>query len=279
MDFRNPNAQRIDDYDIPRIASYIGVGEDEIHAFMEVEAAGSGFDSSGRPKMLFEPHKFYIHLGEGPKRDAAVKAGLAYKRWGGKPYPKESYTRLAAAMQIDADAAIKSCSWGLTQILGEYYDELGYASPLAMVQAYMADEAQHLEDTIKLLKLWKIDDDLRAHRWEVVARAWNGAGYAKHNYHGKLKAAYIKWTKIKDTVWPPKDWKADEKPVETPKPAEQVTIEVPVTVPTQEPVRKEVVVETKPIPTPTTKPRTGIVALLAIVLSGLASVSHYFFGG
>ena len=47
-------AKRIEDTDLPRIGATIGVGEDELHAFMDVEAAGSGFDSAGRPKMLFE---------------------------------------------------------------------------------------------------------------------------------------------------------------------------------------------------------------------------------
>jgi hypothetical protein len=73
MNFRGSGV-RIDDYDIPRIGHMIGVGEDEIHAVMEVEAAGSGFDKSGRLKMLFEPHVFYRNL-SGEKRDAAVGRG------------------------------------------------------------------------------------------------------------------------------------------------------------------------------------------------------------
>ncbi len=63
--------------DLPRVGHQIGVGEDEIHAFMDVEASGSGFDDRGRPKMLFEPRVFYRNL-RGPKRDQAVKEGLAY---------------------------------------------------------------------------------------------------------------------------------------------------------------------------------------------------------
>ncbi|TJW06556.1 MAG: hypothetical protein E5W82_27535 [Mesorhizobium sp.] len=46
-------ALRLSDIDIPRIGAEIGVGEDELHAFMDVEPAGSGFDHMGRPKMLF----------------------------------------------------------------------------------------------------------------------------------------------------------------------------------------------------------------------------------
>ena len=91
-DFRG-RAERIDDLDIPRIGSVIGVGEDEVHALMEVEAGGSGFDSRGRPKMLFEPHVFYRNL-TGEERQRAVDLGLAYPKWRSGQYPSDSYPRL-----------------------------------------------------------------------------------------------------------------------------------------------------------------------------------------
>ena len=74
-------AERIDDLDIPRIGSVIGVGEDEVHALMEVEAGSSGFDSQDRPKMLFEPHVFYRNL-SGENRELAEAKGLAYRAGG-----------------------------------------------------------------------------------------------------------------------------------------------------------------------------------------------------
>jgi len=100
-------AKRLDDIDLPKIGARIGVGEDEIHAFMDVEAAGSGFDNQGRPKMLFEPHVFWRNL-SGAKRVAASQKGLAYPKWGEKPYPKDSYSRLIEAIGIDRTAAINS---------------------------------------------------------------------------------------------------------------------------------------------------------------------------
>ena len=57
MNFRG-KAKRLDDIDLPRIGARIGVGEDEMHAILDVEAAGSGFDAQDRIKMLFEPHVF-----------------------------------------------------------------------------------------------------------------------------------------------------------------------------------------------------------------------------
>ncbi|WP_181171853.1 N-acetylmuramidase domain-containing protein [Mesorhizobium sp. B2-5-11] len=196
-------AVRLKDIDIPRIGAEIGVGEDELHAFMDVEAAGSGFDGAGRPKMLFEPHVFYRLLGKGAKRDAAVKAGLAYPKWGMKPYPKDSYPRLVKAMAVDEATALMAASWGLTQILGENHRDAGYTSPQALVTAFMASEANHLEATVRLLVAWKVDDDLRAHRWPVIARTWNGPGYKQNLYDTKMAAAFAKWQKIRDTPFAP----------------------------------------------------------------------------
>lgn len=195
-------AERIDDLDIPRIGSVIGVGEDEIHALMEVEAGGSGFDSRGRPKMLFEPHVFYRNL-SGTERQQAVDEGLAYPKWRSGNYPSDSYPCLMQAYAINPEAALRSASWGRGQVLGENYALCNYASAHDMVQAMMDDEAAHIQAMIDFIVANNIDDDLRAHRWETVARVYNGPGYAVHNYHGRLEAAYRKWRGIKDTPWNP----------------------------------------------------------------------------
>lgn len=200
-DFRG-RAERIDDLDIPRIGSVIGVGEDEVHALMEVEAGSSGFDSRGRPKMLFEPHVFYRNL-TGTERQRAVDAGLAYPKWRSGNYPSDSYPRLVQAYAINPEAALRSASWGRGQVLGENYALCNYASAHDMVQAMMDDEAAHIQAMIDFIIANNIDDDLRAHRWETVARVYNGPGYAVHNYHGRLETAYRKWRGIKDTPWNP----------------------------------------------------------------------------
>lgn len=200
-DFRG-RAERIDDLDIPRIGSVIGVGEDEVHALMEVEAGGSGFDSKGRPKMLFEPHVFYRNL-TGEERQRAVDLGLAYPKWRSGQYPSDSYPRLEQAYAINPEAALRSASWGRGQILGENHAICNYASAHEMVQAFMDDEACHIQAMIDFIIANNIDDDLRAHRWETVARVYNGPGYAVHNYHGRLEAAFRKWRGIRDTPWNP----------------------------------------------------------------------------
>lgn len=195
-------AKALDALDIPRLAHRIGAGEDELHAFCEVEAAGSGFDTAGRPKMLFEPHVFYRNL-TGAKRDEAVAKGLAYRRWGEQPYPRDSYPRIKEAMKIDRTAALLSASWGRGQILGENFSTAGYSSVEQMVNAFMQDEEEHVEAMVKFILANGIDDDIRAHRWETVARVYNGAGYKTHGYHTKLAAAFRKWQGRADQTWAP----------------------------------------------------------------------------
>lgn len=211
-DFRGP-AKPIDDIDLPRRGHEIGVGEDELHAFIETETSGSGFDAQRRPKILFEPHKFFANLGPGPKRDLAVKLGLAYRNWGEQKYPSDSYPRLIAAMKIDERAALMSASWGMGQVMGSNYPSLGYASVQDMVNECCEDEENHVEQMIRFIKANGIDDDLRAlaalkrptlpSDCITIVRVYNGSGYAKNDYHTKFAKNHNKWRKIKDTPYTP----------------------------------------------------------------------------
>lgn len=201
MNFQG-SGKRIDDYDIPRIGALIGVGEDEVHAVLDVESSGSGFDRAGRLKMLFEPHVFYRCLPQ-EKRAAAVSQGLAYSQWRPGEYPPDSYPRLMRAMAIDESAALKACSWGLGQILGENYQAAGYMSPQAMVADFCKDEANQLEAMIRFIKSKGLDRALKMHDWRTFARGYNGASYAKHDYDGKLQRAFERWSRIKDTPYDP----------------------------------------------------------------------------
>jgi N-acetylmuramidase/Putative peptidoglycan binding domain len=200
MNFKG-KAKRLEDMDLPMVGREIGVGEDEVHAILDVESAGSGFDSQGRPKMLFEPHIFWRELKAGPKRDKAAAQGLAYPQWK-RNYPKDSYPRLLKAITIDEDAALRSASWGLGQIMGFNCVSAGYATAKSMVLAFMDDEEHHLRAMINFIRANGLDDELRRHDWKGFARGYNGAGFAKNGYDKKLAAAFAKWQRIKDTPIP-----------------------------------------------------------------------------
>jgi hypothetical protein len=195
-------ARRLDDLDLPKLGARIGVGEDEIHAFLDVETSGRGFDAHGRPIILFEPHVFYRNLA-GASRAKAVAAGLAYAKWGEKPYPRDSYPRLKAACAIDETAALRSASWGFGQVLGENFRAAGFPTVQAMVEAMMADEALQLAAAVNFIAANRLDGKLRKHDWAGFARGYNGASYGKNAYDIRLAEAFRKWSGIKDTPSPP----------------------------------------------------------------------------
>lgn len=192
-------AKRMEECDYPRLAAILNTGEDEMRTVAEVEAGSSGFDAQGRPKVLFEPHKFWNNLPVS-KRQLAAAQGLANPKWGVIPYGKtsEQYGKLERAMRIDATAALKSCSWGASQILGENHRMIGYDTVEEMVLAFMEDEDNHYEGMVEFIKAAGIDDEMREHRWAAFARVYNGPGYKKNEYDKKLANAYAKWAKIPD---------------------------------------------------------------------------------
>lgn len=213
MSIYKGEARRLDDVDLPRIGRKIGVGEDVLHAFIEVETRGTGFDKQGRVLILFEPHIFYRLL-KGAKRQRAVELGLAYQSWGEKPYPRDSYPRLEAAMKVDEAAALMACSWGLGQVLGSNFKQVGYSSIYEMVQAFADDEENHLEAIVAFCKANKIDVAMRRLEAKLregtpitpadcvpVVRPYNGTSYAKNRYHIRFAAALNRWRKIKDTPY------------------------------------------------------------------------------
>lgn len=205
-------AQKLDDYDLPRIGEQIGVGEDVLHAFLEVETRGTGFDKHGRVIMLFEPHIFHRQLA-GTERDRAVAEGIAYPKWR-KPYPADSYPRFEKAVAINEAAAYNSCSWGLGQIMGFNSADAGYSSATEMVTAFADNEDNQLQATVNFIKKAGIADDLRRLEEIIksgrvptpqecipVVRVYNGAGFADNDYHTRFSKAIAKWMRIKDTPY------------------------------------------------------------------------------
>ena len=203
MNFTNGRAKRLDDIDLPKIGAMIGVGEDELHAVIDVESRGTGFDRRNRPIILFERHWFYRLLPKA-KRAEAVGQKLAVRRWSRATYNQDQYKSLERAMKIDEKAALESCSWGLFQIMGFNHQAAGYSNVWEMVEAFKHDEEAHLKAAVNFIKTNKLDDDLRRHDWAGFAKGYNGSGYKANRYDTKLANAYAKWKRIKDTPYNPK---------------------------------------------------------------------------
>ena len=163
-----------------------------IKAVAEVEVRGDGFLPDGRPKILFEAHVF-SRLTHGrydeshsniscPHWDKTLYGGAGAHQW----------DRLNLARSLDKDAANKSCSWGMFQIMGENYAACGLPSINMFVESMMSGgELGHLMMFCQFIKSnHKLQDALQERRWEDFARIYNGPRYAENNYHTKLAVAY-----------------------------------------------------------------------------------------
>jgi hypothetical protein len=180
--------------DIDAAAASINCDPACIRALLAVESAGVGFGPGGWPIILFEPHQFYKRVSP-ELRDRAVAAGVAYPKWGARPYPRMQaarYAQLANAVEIDRIAALSSTSWGLGQLMGFNFAACGYADVVEMVEAMHMSEAEQLAAMMRFLVTLKLDAPLRERRWADFARGYNGAGYKAHAYDLRLEATALR---------------------------------------------------------------------------------------
>jgi hypothetical protein len=177
-------------------AKKIGCSVAMVKAVYEVESQGSGFLPTGEVKILFEPHIFWKEL-----RNKGIKpivSDICYPTWGAKPYGKisEQHKRLDKAVQIDRDAALKSASWGLFQILGNNYKLCGCASLQGFINKMSEGEESQLELFVNYIINSHLDDEMREEDCAGFARSYNGPMYSKNSYDKKIKTALNKYKKI-----------------------------------------------------------------------------------
>ena len=199
MDFIGAGT-KLEPTDIATVATQLGIDEASLRAVLQVETGGRGFDVRSRPKALFERHKFYKELADRPDLQAhAAGLGLAYPKWGEKPYPKDSdgvYSEITAACEIDLDGALRSTSWGLGQIMGSNYRMVGCATVQDMVEQAKKSELNQLQHWVAFVKSAGLLPALKSRDWAAFAKGYNGPAYAQNQYDVKLAAAYDKFSSV-----------------------------------------------------------------------------------
>ncbi len=162
-------------------------------AVLAVETRGFGFDARRRPRILFERHVFRRETGGAYDAEAP---DLSHRDGGGYGAEAAQYGRLARALALcardgrGAEPALRSCSWGLGQVMGFNAASVGHVSAAAMVAAMRDAEDEQLRAAALFLKDRDLGPALRAGEWERVARAYNGADHARHRYDERLRAAH-----------------------------------------------------------------------------------------
>lgn len=184
------------DFIFKETAESLGVEEAAIRAVCHVESDGrTGFLPDGRPMILFEGHIFWRELqlaGIDPAKFGPEYADVLYPRWDKSKYKggAAEYERLEKAATIDLQAAMRSASWGMFQIMGFNHILCGFDTVNQFALAMRSGSHEHIRAFAKFLKGTMLDRHLQARDWTEFARHYNGPSYAQNRYDSKLAAAY-----------------------------------------------------------------------------------------
>jgi len=177
----------------------LGCSAAAVKAVCEVEAPQGAFDDAGRPRILFEGHKFSAATGGRYDRSHPT---LSHPRWTREHYARGAtadirnageHQRLQNAAALDRQAALASASWGRFQILGSNHRACGFATVQAFINAIYAGERVQLDAFVAFILNEGLAPAMRERRWAEFARRYNGPAYAENNYDGKLAAAFRKF--------------------------------------------------------------------------------------
>jgi len=178
----------LDDSGLNSTVAQLNVPAENMWAVLHVETAQCGFLPDRRPRILFERHIF--HKLTGGSFDS-THPDVSNPSPGGYGAPGASqYTRLNKAMALHPSAALRSASWGIAQIMGEYFHLAGFASVETMVSTMIDSENAQLEAFTAYLKSTRLDAPLRVRDWTSFARRYNGPDYARNSYDTRLSVAF-----------------------------------------------------------------------------------------
>lgn len=192
------DALRLVEADFTRAAQELGVEAAAIHAVASVESGGrTGFDSLNRPKIRYENH-FFARLTKHrfdhshPDLSAAYKSHQ-YLITHGKH--SDQYDLLRRAFALAPEAAIMSCSWGMFQVMGENYKNIGWTRVDQFTLDMFHSEGQHLRAFLGFCKHNNLVRYLKSHQWASFARSYNGPSYADNAYDVKMANYYRQYSR------------------------------------------------------------------------------------
>lgn len=174
-----------------------GIYTNNLRAVIAVECKGVGFNSDGTPVILYERHKFYEGL-------RAINWITKSREWF-KTYPdlcnpvsggygkySEQHPKLTRATKLNREVALCSCSWGMGQVMGYHWKDLGYSSIQEFVNCMYRSEYDQIEAMCKFITHNKLVSFINKQDWAAFALRYNGKAYKKNNYDVKLKEAFAK---------------------------------------------------------------------------------------
>lgn len=175
-------------------AQNLGCEVAAIKAVAEVESRGSGFDSQGRPTVLYERQVFSRNCTPKGRFDSMpdISAPVGYGR-GNYGNTESQWQKLAKAFALDPVAALKAPSWGTFQVLGENHKACGFADVREFVRLMITSPVGHLQVFVSFIRANpNLLRAIRALDWESFARGYNGKDFKTFGYDDKMRAAYAR---------------------------------------------------------------------------------------
>lgn len=187
---------KITEKDYKAAAKKLGCQIAVIKAVVSVESNGDGFDDDGFPTILFERHKFWKHAPAGKRDEWFEKfpsiCNPQSTARGGYGTTADQRKKFNQAFKLNKNAAMKACSWGTFQELGENYHDLGFKTVGEFVEQMKKSQGAHLEIFIKSITVRNLKDELQRRDWKAFAKNYNGPNYEKFSYDKQLASAYKK---------------------------------------------------------------------------------------
>lgn len=189
-DFRGA-AQALTDAGMSAACRVMQVTPVDVWTVLAVETKGTGYLDDGRPRILFERHKFSQRTGH---RYDEMHPDISNRHPGGYVGGAGEYHRLQDAMALDRRAALESASWGIGQVMGFNAGLVGCSSVEILVTQAMTSEDEQIMHMARFICACGLDSALQRHDWAAFARGYNGADYAKNKYDAKLRQQHAKWS-------------------------------------------------------------------------------------
>lgn len=191
--FSNRRAPSVSDGEIEAYARRLGGTVAQVRAVAQVECAGSGFLETGHPKILWERHYFFKRLQiKVPLVSDPAPGG--YTLDADKDGRNDSWEKLIEAAMRAPAWAFESASWGKFQVMGAWWQKLGYSSAIDFAWSMRQSESGHYEAMVRYIERFGLVLAFRAlssspEACRAFAKGYNGKGYERFAYHQKLAAA------------------------------------------------------------------------------------------
>ncbi|WP_426136112.1 N-acetylmuramidase family protein [Pseudomonas sp. PWP3-1b2] len=172
-----------------------GISVNLIKAFATVESGGrSGFGPAKLPVIAFEGHTFRKYTGNSYDKSHPllsypylVKAGPQWRA--NNRDQATAWRTLADAFKLDPQAALKSASYGMFQIMGFNFAACGYKNVTDFVVAMKLNAGNHLKAFVGFCsKTPPLIKAMRNKDYVGMASNYNGDDYG--DYDKRIKKAY-----------------------------------------------------------------------------------------